>query len=427
VGSAARLRLAGTLALGQLAGRGGLAVALLLLIRDLPVRDFGILAVVLAIVSVMATVADAGFARLIVRDVSRGGPDAGSLVSELMRVRSLAVGVIVLLCAVALALVPTSLPGSVVVLALAYLALEATAYGFESAAIGSERPWRFVAAQSLAAAALLGGVIGLSLANSVTLPSAMAVLVLASTIKVGSHLLAWRRRGRSVPSVPRRAIRSLLRQSMPFFALALMATVYYRIGVVALYGVRGAQETASYAAAFRVVDVVAVLAGLAFSGVSPALSRLHRDRPDQIWNVWLRMVGLSGMAVVPPAVLALLFAEPLCELLFGPDYREAAGADLRLLVPAIVLMVPQALSAAVVFMADEHSGVLALTAINVSVCVAASIVGAQALGSEGAALALSCAEALSFVTFALLISHRYRGVAMPRVPRPPAGPLPPPV
>ena len=67
-------------------------------------------------------------------------------------------------------------------------------------------------------------------------------------------------------------------------------------------------------------------------------------------------------------------------------------------------MVPQALSAAVVLMADEHGAILRLTAANVAVCIATSIVLAYSLGSEGAALALSLAEAVSFVTFAVLDS-----------------------
>jgi O-antigen/teichoic acid export membrane protein len=424
-GAAARLRLTGTLALGQVVGRGALALALLVLVRELPVDDFGDLALILALVAVTTTVADAGFGRLLVRDVSRGGPASAALVTELMRVRSLAVGTVVLLSGVALALVPTTFPAAVILLALAYLAFEATAYGFENAAVGAERPWRFVGAQGVSAIALLGGTVALALGDAATLTSAMAVLVGASTLKVVSHLLAWRRRDPPGPDMPRQPVRTLLRQALPFLGLTLLATVYYRIGIVALYAVRGAEETASYAAAFRIVDAIAIVAGVAFSGVSPALSRVHRDRPGEIWQLWLRMVSLAGSAVVPVALLALLVAEPLCGLLFGSEYRESAGEDLRFLVPGIALMVPQALSAAVVFMANDHGAVLRLTAANVTACIVASIVGADAFGSEGAALALSLAEALSFLSFTALIRNRYR----PRrghAPAPPPFESPPP-
>ena len=71
-------------------------------------------------------------------------------------------------------------------------------------------------------------------------------------------------------------------------------------------------------------------------------------------------------------------------------------------------MIPQACTAAVVFMADEQRAVVDLTAVNLLACFAASIVLADAYGSEGAALALTLAELLSFFSFAVLIRRRYR-------------------
>ena len=269
----------------------------------------------------MTTIADAGFGRLLVRDVSRGASTDRELVYEILRARSVAVGVVVALSAIRLAIAPSPVPIDVVLLGLAYLTLEATAYGFESAAVGAERPWRFVGAQSLAAVGLLLGVTIIAISDRATLTSAMAVLVGASTLKVCGHAAVWRRQAPSGDRQPRRSVRSLMRQAIPFLGLTLLATVYYRVGTMTLYAVRGAEETASYAAAFRIVDVVGIAASLVFAGVSPSLSRVHRDRPDQIWGIWVRMVSVAGVVVLPVAVIGFLVASPLCELLFGSVYR----------------------------------------------------------------------------------------------------------
>lgn len=420
-----RLRLAAGIAVGQAAGRGALALGLLVLVRTLRPEDFGDLVLALALVQILATLADAGFGRLLVRDVARSG-DAAALVRELLVVRLAAVLGVVGLAALLLLITPNPFGLTVAVLLLSYLATESVAFGFENAAVGSERPSRFVLAQSVAAVALLGGLAVLAATGRVSIMSASAVLAGSSALKVIGHLLAWRTGFRSAGrGAVRRPRAALWREALPFLGLTLLATVYYRVGVIALHVVQGARETASYGAALRVVDAVAVVAGVVFAAISPTLSRAHRNSPGAIWELWKRMVVRCAVVVVPLAAVTVVVAPQLARLLFGPDYEQSAGADLRLLAPGAALLVVQSLSAAVVFMADDHRDVLRLTAVNVIACVAASLALASAFGSSGAALALTLAEALSFASFAVLIRRRYRRPAVDDgPPAQPAAPAP---
>lgn len=402
------MRLGGTLALGQLAGRGALALALLVLVRELARNDFGNLVLVLALVQIAATLADAGFSRLLVRDVARSRTHKIAMVRRLLLLRAAALPPVVAASVLLLMLVATPMTGGQAALALVYLGCESLAYGFESAAVGAERPWRFVVAQALSAGALLGGVAALVVADAVTLDRAIAVLAGASALKLLAHLLAWRAALRARPLGPLAPARELYRQALPFLGLAVLATVYYRVGVIVLHALRGAGETASYGAALRVLDAVAIGAGIAFAAVSPALSRAHADRPEAIWGLWLRMVRRAGAVVIPGAVLMAVGAPVIARVLFGASYEESAGADLRILAPGAALMVLQSLTAAVVFMANDHRDVLRLTAVNVLACVLASAALSAAFGSTGAALALTLSELLSFVTFAWLIRRRHR-------------------
>lgn len=404
-----RARIAATLGLGQVAGRGGLAVGLLLLVRALSPADFGDLALLLALTAILVTVSDAGFGRLIVRDVARSQVDPASMARALLKVRLIGVAVVAVIALTLFLVVPNPFGIVTIALAVTYLASEAIAFGFESAAVGAERPWRFVLAQALFGVTLLGGLAALVATDRATLPSAVGMLVLASLLKVTGHLASWRSRAgrRAARPLPRRPARELYRVALPFLGLTLLATIYYRIGVIVLYWIRGAEETASYAAALRVVDIAALLAGLVFSAISPGLSRAHRDRPKDVWVIWKRAMKVCALAVIPIALVLFLVAHPLCGLLFGSAYQDSTGEDLQWLVPGIALMVPQAVGAAVVFMADEHRSVLGLTAMNVTFCVVASAWLSNGFGSAGAAGALSAAELLSFVTFAVLIRHRY--------------------
>jgi len=421
-----QLRLIGALALGQIIGRGALALGLLLLVRELDAGSFGTLALALAVVAILATLADAGFARLLVRDAARAGLDVRSLVYELLRWRLLAVAAVAGLASSAVAVGATPFEPGLGALVVLYLVFESVAFGYENAAAGAERPWRFVVAQAIAAIALLGGLAALTATDSVSLSTAMAVLAGASALKVCGHLLAWR--GSSATGEPpRRRERptTLFLQALPFLGLMILTTVYYRVGIVALYAVGGATETASYAAAIRLVDVVGVAVSVGFLGISPTLSRMHRDRPEQIWVTWRRMIVTVGAVALPVAAVVAIWAEPICGTLFGARYGRSAAADLRLLLPGVVLLVVQGVNAAIVFMADDHRAILKISGINLTVCVAASVVLSEIHGSRGTAVAFSLAEAFSFVTFALLIRRRHgaprlAGAGRPSRRRPPA-------
>ena len=149
--------------------------------------------------------------------------------------------------------------------------------------------------------------------------------------------------------------------------------------------------------------------------MSPTLSRMHRDHPREVYAAWQRMTLQLGSLSVPLVALLILLAPTLTRLLFGQAYARDAGTEVRILAPGMALMVLQAVTASVVFMADERRQVIRLTITNVSACVVASIALSAVLGAPGTALALALSEALSFFSFARLIRRRYgRSLTHPR-------------
>jgi O-antigen/teichoic acid export membrane protein len=119
------------------------------------------------------------------------------------------------------------------------------------------------------------------------------------------------------------------------------------------------------------------------------------------------LVLRTGAVAIPAAGALVLLAPGLARLLFGSAYAHDAAVEIRILAPGMGLMVMQSLTAAVIFMADEHRTVMRLGSINVTVCVLASFALSAALGAPGAALALALSEAVSFFSFAWLVRRRY--------------------
>ena len=416
-GTTSRGARAGALGLGQALGRGSLAVAVVVLVRYLQPEAYGDLAFAIAFVAISAAFADGGFSRLLVRETARAPGNPVLTVWELLTVRLVpltAVTVPVTLVAVAGI---SGFPRGFALLTVAYLTMEAIAFGFENAAVGAERPWRFVVAQSAGALALLGGLAILIKADAVTLASAMALLAGASLVKVIAHAGLWDApheismlRGRPL------RVRRRLAQALPFLALTAITTVYYRLGVVLLHLLRGGEETAPYAAAFRVIDAIGVLGAILFAVVAPGFARAHVDSPSEVWALWRSVVARTALVSIPVAALLAIFAEPIAEILFGSRYAESAGADLRLLAPCAAFILLLSATSVVVYMGDDTAGIIRLTGLNLAIIASLTLLLAQLAGDRGAAVATSLAEMLSFSGFALLVWRRYGRAKGPACP-----------
>jgi len=419
---ASRSRIALILAFGQAIGRGALALAMLLLVRELSAPAYGQLALAVAIVAILVAVADGGFSRLIVRDLARTGDHDTEQIWRVMGVRAVSVVAVTVLVA-ALGIASGRAAISYVGLSSAFLVGEALSFGFESAAVGLERPWRFVAAQATGAVVLLGGVVALVALDAATLDSVLATLATASCVRALAHAAIWglhrRRPGHEGATRGGDATASeLWRAALPFLALSVMSTLQYRFGVVICYGMRGSAETAPYAAAVRVLDIAGVLGAIAFSAVAPVFSRAHQAGGADVWRLWRRYVTLVALAAAPITAALALGGRPLASWLFGQRYAESAGTDLSLLAPAAGIFILLSVSSVVLYMDDRVSGLLRLTALNLVASLALTLSFTALAGHHGTAAAVSLGELVSFAGFAFVIARRHRaGPGSPATPR----------
>lgn len=409
VGPMRQRTLASTLVLGNAVGRGSTALTVVLLARHLSASDFGELAFALAAVAILVAVADGGFSRLIVRELARADSDRTTLAWRFLLARTAPV---VLIALPAFCLATLGVFGSdrrFALLAVAFLVFEALAFGFENAAVGAEQPSRFVAGQAAGAAILVGGVFTLIAADSVTLEGAMATFAGASALKVGVSGLLWGpREAATILRERRLTIRRDLRDALPFLALVVITTAHYRLGVIVLYALKGAAETAPYAAAMRVIDAVGALGAILFAAVAPTFSRAHRDAPRDLWAMWVTIMARVSLVVVPAALVLAAGSTLLADALFGARYADSVGKDLRLLAPCAAFLILLGGTSVVVYMGDDTRGAIRLTSVNLLFMASSTLALAWAWGDVGASIATSTAEAFSFVGFALFVRHRHR-------------------
>jgi O-antigen/teichoic acid export membrane protein len=288
---------------------------------------------------------------------------------------------------------------------------EALTLGYEAVAAGAERPAVTASAQAASGAILLVFLGGLA-ATRVTPERAVGGLFVASAVKLAVQAGVWRGYPLRRSSAPAPGTLAALGDALPFFLLGTLAVLYYRVDLILLHAIRGALETATYAAAYRVVDAISIVGLVIFAALAPHFSRLHSSDPAAVWPEWQRYARRIGVACVAPAAVLILATPSLVGLLFGRAYATSAPV-LRLLVPGVVFMLLSSLNGAALLMGDGKRTVIGLTALSLGLNVVVTAIGAAAAGAQGAAVATTVSEIATCALAAGLVRAQARGAVGP--------------
>lgn len=399
------LRSSAVLGLGQGALRGAAALYSLLLIRVLSTSEYGHFAYLVGVLGLLVALADGGFSRLLVRDVARADQPLG-LIASLSIVRLAWVVAVALVAIIGIGLDVSDATAMAAILLIAACVGEAVATGFESAALGTERLWLVSIGQCLACVVLLAALVAL-LAFEGGLTAAIGGLTAAAWTRAGWHLARWRGIWRAREPVSSGQARRWFRQAAPFLALSLLGVAYYRIDVIILHAIRGPEETASYAAAYRLVDASLIIGGVFAASRLAHLSRVHETAPANAWKLWIRYCRITAIAAAPVVLVLMVFSEPLAALLFGREYGPSSGQDLQYLAPGILFMLLQIVNAAVLFTSDIQRLLVRMSLAHVAMNIVLTYWLVNESGSTGAALATTVSEVITFSYFGLFIWWRF--------------------
>jgi len=207
--------------------------------------------------------------------------------------------------------------------------------------------------------------------------------------------------------------RKLIGWALPQGGIIILGTLYFRIDLVLLSLLRSDAEVALYAAAYKVVEVLTVLPLLFMFTLFPELARTTPRSPRLKEIVQIASTAMQLLAL-PVAVYFMVFAEPVIEIVGGPEFADAAPV-LRILMISAALVFP----ATVFFNALVALGrqktlfwfLLAVLAVNIPL----NFVLIPVAGAQGAAISVAISELAAL----LLVLRIFRGVGdLPRVHRP---------
>jgi O-antigen/teichoic acid export membrane protein len=390
-----------------------------LMIRHLGATDFGRFATVMALVGIVAGLAEAGLTTIGVREYSvRAGEARRSFMSNLVGLR----------------LVVAS-AGALLAVGFALLAGydETMVLGTLAAAAGLVvLIFQTTLTIPLQAALKLGTVSALDLARVVATVVFIVVLVLADaglvaflavSIPAAGVTLAFTvpvARGTMpfVPRLDRAEWWPLLRDALPVTAASVIGVVYYRVSIIVTSLLASETETGYFGASFRIVEVLIAVPGLLVTSAFPLLARAARDDRARLGYALQRMFEVALILAVGMALAVVAGAEIAIDVVAGDEFG-----------PSVEVLQIQGIGLAATFFVAtwgfallslrRHAAILIANAVALALVVGLTLALVPELGADGAAAATAVAEvALAAIYgFVLMRSHPELRVSLGIVPR----------
>lgn len=333
--------------------------------RVLGPRQFGVYALLLAIVEMLAVASGSGYPDYLTREAAKDARVGWGLGEQLTWLRL--AGALGLAGAALLIVWALGYPGTVIV-AGAWLSLSlaprSVSESVQGVLRGIGRYAAYLAIELVFDCSLVAGAVFI-LKRSSGLGAAITTEVIAA-IAAGltsiAFLLAFRTKERI-----RLDKRQLFEKSIIFNIYTFVGNLYDRLDIVMISKLAGDYATGVYSVAYRPLGMVQLVPYGVLYSLLPALSRNADDVEEQRLE---RAMGLLLTTAFAAVLVTMVFAGPAVRLLLGQSYAESAVA-LKILIWAVILRyVNYALG--VRLLAGGHERVFVRTSL---VCLGVNIVG----------------------------------------------------
>ena len=205
----------------------------------------------------------------------------------------------------------------------------------------------------------------------------------------------------ALPGRPRPALwREHARASAPFSIQEVFTTAMFRLDAVLLALLATQAIVGRYGAAYRMFDATLFVSIALAATYSPMFTYLGAAEARAAFR---RSLRAALALLVPVGVVFLVFAEPLCRLIFGDAFEDSAPA-LRILAPCVPLLGVVTMSVAVFVARADPRPMVRVTGLAAVINVVANLALIPPLEEEGAALAMLLTEVV-YCALAVHLAH----------------------
>lgn len=180
-----------------------------------------------------------------------------------------------------------------------------------------------------------------------------------------------------------------VRAALPFMLMGVLFLVNNRADIIFLGSMRGPHDAGIYAIAARAGAFMTFIAGAVNMVIAPRVAALYRSGANEkLQRLLTASARRVAILTLPLALLFLVAADPLLDLLYGSDYHSAAG-PLRILTLGFLGVVLSGSTGLIANMTGHEKITLYTAGLGVVLNVVLNLVLIPVLGMDGAAVATS--------------------------------------
>ncbi len=204
--------------------------------------------------------------------------------------------------------------------------------------------------------------------------------------------------------------RVLATTSVPFAVQEVFATLLARVDTLILSLLVTQAAVGRYGAAYRLFESTLFVSYALVGAFSAMFTYLRSDTSPTLRAAFERSIKLSLVLLTPLAVIFVVLAHPLCELVYGPKFASAA-LPLQILGPGVVPIGMIMLITSLVVAQGDPRRIVRVSGVMVAINVALNFILIPPYGVEGAAAAMLATEAVYLVATTRLALRMVQRIA----------------
>ncbi len=378
------------------------------LAKSLGVEDFGLLIVALAYFSIISSIADFGFNRFLIREVTRDKGQTNVLLWNTVMLRLTLTSILFAVFAVFIYFFDADkIRVNLILLATLAILPQTVGMTFDGIFIALKK-LQF-SSLALFLSTLATALVGLFLVsrgfgptgavNALIYGQLTYVIILFSilTLNHGLHF----------PKIEVYVIKKAIKGSLPYGILGILGLLYFRIDAIILSYIRGSFEAGIYGAAYKFLEAIIFVPSSFAAALFPALAKLHNNKIEmkQLYFKSIKLMLSLGLFFL----LGYIFVLPQIIKIFLPNYLPAIEAIkiLSLSIPFIFIATP---GVQVLLSTDKYlKSVVFFSIFTLVFNITLNFLFIPKFGFIAASWVTVFSDILSFVIFFLLIKFKMFG------------------
>lgn len=201
-------------------------------------------------------------------------------------------------------------------------------------------------------------------------------------------------------------IREIVSGSLPYGILGVLGLIYFRIDILLLSYLRGAEETGLYGAAYRFLEAVIFIPNAVSAALFPVMARLHEGSDLDLKKIYLQSSKIMLLAAIP-ITIGFFFVLPFFIKFFLPQYVQSISA-IYILSFAIPFMFVQVSAINVLFSSEKYlRTIIFISFFTIAFNIILNLIFIPKYGFIGASWITVFSEILSFVIFYLFLRYKF--------------------